>query len=64
MPNKDVVKGLIKQGEGRVQEFVGNLIDDPNLMAKGEANEETGKAQETVGHLKEAVHSATRTGKP
>lgn len=61
MPNKNVIKGLIKQGEGRVQEFVGSLVDNPKLMAEGEANEATGKALEAAGHLQEAVKAVLPT---
>ena len=34
MPNKDVIKGLIKQGEGRVQEVVGDVICNLDLWLR------------------------------
>ena len=63
MPDKDVLKGKIKHAEGHVQTAVGDLTDNPKLQAKGTFNKIAGKAQETVGHLKDAVQSATHHDK-
>ena len=60
MPDKDVIQGLIKQVEGRVQEVVGDVTCNLDLMAKGEVNERAGKEQEAAGHRKDAARSADR----
>lgn len=60
MPDKDVVKGQLKHAEGHVQKAAGDLTDNPKLKAEGEAKKLAGSAQETVGHLKDAVRSANK----
>ena len=57
MPDKDVIKGLIKQGEGCVQEEVGSILGNFDLMEKGEFNENAGKEQEAAGHRRDAARS-------
>ncbi len=58
MTDKNVVQGKIKNAEGVVQEQVGKLTNDPNTQAEGVAKQVTGKAQETVGHVNDAVRAA------
>jgi uncharacterized protein YjbJ (UPF0337 family) len=59
MPDKDVIKGQIKHVEGHVEEAIGDLTDDPKRKAQGQAKMREGKRQETAGHLKDAIRSAT-----
>jgi uncharacterized protein YjbJ (UPF0337 family) len=60
MPSKDTIKGQLLRAEGHVQKAIGDLTDNPKLQAEGTANKIAGKAQETAGHLKDAVRSATK----
>ena len=61
MPDKDVIKGQLKNAEGHVQKAVGDLTDNPKLRAKGTVNKLAGSAQETVGHLKDAARAANKS---
>ena len=63
MPDNDVIEGMIKHAEGHVQSVIGDLTDNPKLQAKGTVNRIAGKAQERVGHLKDAAKAATHGGK-
>jgi uncharacterized protein YjbJ (UPF0337 family) len=55
MWNKDEIKGKGKQISGAIKDKTGELIKDPKLEAKGEAEHIAGKLQEK---------SAKRAGKP
>ena len=58
MTNKDVLEGKAKQVEGKVQDAVGDVTENPNDDLKGKAKQVEGKIQEGYGHVKEAVHNA------
>ena len=64
MPDRDVIVGLIKRCEGRVQEVVGSVTGNLDLMDKGELKELAGKEQESVGHQKDAARSARPNPRP
>ena len=49
MWNKNEVSGKIDQAKGRAKQAVGNLTNDDDLKAEGEADEVAGKVQDTVG---------------
>ena len=49
MWNKNEVDGKINQAKGRAKQAVGNLTNDDDLKAEGEADEVAGKVQDTVG---------------
>jgi len=49
MWNKNEVNGKIDQAKGRAKQAVGNLTDNDDLKAEGEADEAAGKVQDTVG---------------
>jgi len=57
-PNKDQVKGELKDLGGKVQEEVGKLIGSKEQQAKGLKEQAKGKIQKAVGDLKEAVKKA------
>ena len=59
MTDKNVIDGKLKHAEGVVQEKIGDLTNNPNEQAKGQEKKVAGKAQETIGHVKDAVRSAT-----
>ena len=49
MWNKDEVEGKFNQGKGKVKQAVGDLTNNPDLEAEGEADEVAGKVQDTAG---------------
>jgi len=49
MWNKNERDGKIDQAKGRAKQAVGDLTNDDDLKAEGEADEVAGKVQETVG---------------
>ena len=49
MWNKNEVDGKIDQAKGRAKQAVGDLTNDEDLKAEGEADEVAGKVQDTVG---------------
>lgn len=56
----EIIKGKLNEAKGAVKKAVGKATDDPALELEGRADKAKGKAQQTVGHLKEAARSATR----
>ena len=46
---KDQVKGVAKEGEGRLRNAAGGLTGDTNEQLKGKAEELKGKAQRKIG---------------
>lgn len=58
--NKDQVKGVAKDVEGKVQEGVGKLIGSKEQQAKGMAKQVTGKAEKSVGDAKEVIKDSTK----
>ena len=55
MKNKDEIKGKGKQIKGAIEAKVGELINDPDLKAKGEAERVEGKVQEKTGTVRRKV---------
>ena len=49
MWNKNEIDGKIDQAKGKAKQAVGNLTNDDDLKAEGEADEVAGKVQDTVG---------------
>jgi uncharacterized protein YjbJ (UPF0337 family) len=54
----DRIKGKIKQAEGKAQDAVGDLTDDPTDDIKGKAKQAEGKIQEAWGKSKDAARKA------
>jgi uncharacterized protein YjbJ (UPF0337 family) len=59
-PNKDQVKGELKDIGGKVQEEAGKLVGSREQQAKGLQKQAEGKLQKGVGDLKEAVTDAVK----
>jgi uncharacterized protein YjbJ (UPF0337 family) len=57
--DQDKLEGKAKELGGRVQQAAGDLTDDADLKARGEATETEGKAQGFVGGVKNTVNRAT-----
>jgi uncharacterized protein YjbJ (UPF0337 family) len=60
MTNEDILKGKVKQAEGRAEKAYGDLTDDPEHMAHGDVKRAEGSVQEGVGHIKEAIADAVK----
>jgi uncharacterized protein YjbJ (UPF0337 family) len=60
MWNKDEIKGKGKQISGTIKGKVGELIKDPKLEAKGEAERVTGKIQEKTGEARRKTGEAIK----
>lgn len=60
MVDKDVIEGKAKQVQGRIQDAVGDLTNNPSDDVKGKARVAEGKIQEGVGRVKEAVRDTDR----
>ena len=56
--NKDEMKGKAEQAKGYVKDKAGELIDDPELEAKGEAERAGGELREGYGKAKRKVGEA------
>ena len=46
---KDQIKGMVKEGEGRLRNAVGGLTGDTSEQLKGKAQEVMGKVQRKIG---------------
>ena len=60
MWNKDEIKGKGKQISGAIKDKTGELIKDPKLEAKGEAERVAGKIQEKVGKARRKTAEAVQ----
>jgi uncharacterized protein YjbJ (UPF0337 family) len=59
-PNKDQVKGELKDLGGKIQEETGKLTGSKKQQAKGLRKQAEGKLQKGVGDLKAAVTDAIK----
>ena len=55
MTNGDIVKGKMKQAEGKAQDSLGKATDSTEDVVKGSLKQAEGKIQEGFGKVKEAV---------
>lgn len=49
---KDQITGRLHEVKGKVKERAGQLTNDPNLEAEGQAENLVGKVQRKVGQIK------------
>ena len=56
--DKDRVEGALNQAKGAVKEGVGKMTGDQKMTAEGKADQVAGKAQNTVGGVKDAARDA------
>lgn len=61
IPNKDEVEGKWEQAKGWVKDKAGEVTNDPELEAEGEAQNAAGDAQETWGKVKRNVGDAVES---
>lgn len=60
MWNKDEIKGKGKQISGAIKDKTGELIKDPKLESKGEAERAAGKLQENTGKARRKTGEAVQ----
>jgi uncharacterized protein YjbJ (UPF0337 family) len=53
--NRDEIKGKAEKAKGYVKDKAGEILNNPELEAEGEAEQVTGKARETFGKAKRKV---------
>jgi len=53
--DKDRIKGAAEQAKGKVKEQAGKLTGDKKLETEGKIDKAAGKAQNTVGGLKDSL---------
>jgi uncharacterized protein YjbJ (UPF0337 family) len=53
--NKDQVKGLVDEVNGKIKEAAGVLLDDKELEIKGNVEKNLGKVQGSIGDFKEDI---------
>jgi uncharacterized protein YjbJ (UPF0337 family) len=52
---EDQIEGTLLQIKGKVKEKTGQVTNDPDLEAEGDAEEVAGKVQNKVGQVKKVV---------
>ena len=52
---KDEVEGELHDLKGKVKEKAGQLVNDPDLKADGQAEQIAGKIQKKVGQVKKVL---------
>ncbi|MFN0278117.1 MAG: CsbD family protein [Pyrinomonadaceae bacterium] len=58
IPNKDEAEGKWEQVKGWTKDKAGEVTNDPDLEARGEAQNAAGHTQETWGKVKRGVGDA------
>ena len=53
--DKDRIEGSATQVKGSVKQVIGKAVGDNKLQSDGEADKATGKVQNAVGGLKDAL---------
>jgi len=53
--NKDRIEGSAKEIKGSVKETIGKVVGDAKLESDGKADKITGKVQNAIGGLKDAL---------
>jgi uncharacterized protein YjbJ (UPF0337 family) len=53
--NEDRVKGSMTEAKGKIKEAAGKMTGDEKLKREGQADQVTGKVQNVVGGVKDAV---------
>lgn len=53
--DKDRVIGAAKNAKGKVKQAIGKSVGDTKLVANGKSDQIAGKAQNTIGGIKDAL---------
>jgi uncharacterized protein YjbJ (UPF0337 family) len=52
---KDQIKGKFHETKGKAKQKVGQVTNDPNLVAEGQKEKVAGKVQRKVGQIQELL---------
>ena len=52
---KDEIKGTLHQVKGKVKEKVGQIVNNPDLEAKGKTERNTGKVDKKVAQIEKVL---------
>jgi uncharacterized protein YjbJ (UPF0337 family) len=55
MTNSDIIKGKMKQAEGKVEQKFGEIVDSPKHEVKGAVKQAVGTVQEGYGKARESA---------
>ena len=58
--DKDRIEGAAKQAKGAVKDVAGKVTGDEKLQAEGKADKTVGGVKNAVGGLKDSVRDAAR----
>jgi uncharacterized protein YjbJ (UPF0337 family) len=58
--DKDRIAGSAKRTKGSVKEAIGKITGDSKTQAEGATEKTAGRAQNTVGGVKDTVRDATK----
>ena len=61
---KDGIKGTLHQVKGKVKEKAGQIVNDPDLEAKGKAERNTGKVEKKVAQIEKVLGEGIRRALP
>ena len=56
--NANEIEGAVKNGAGKAQSIVGQVIDDPGLELEGDANRVEGRIQHLIGQAQDRITQA------
>lgn len=60
IPNKDEMKGKLRQAKGTVKEKVGRATDDPKMLKESQDDKTAGRTQENFGKARRKVGDAIK----
>ncbi len=63
MTNSDIIKGKMKQTEGKIESKFGDVVDSPEHEARGVVKQVAGKIQEGYGKTRQAAENAINNSK-
>jgi uncharacterized protein YjbJ (UPF0337 family) len=58
--NKDQIKGVAKDINGKVQDKIGKLVGSDEQQIKGLSKQISGKVQKGLGDIEQAIEDSTR----
>lgn len=59
--DKDRIEGKLDKAKGYVKDKAGEILNDPDLEAEGEAQRVKGEIKETIGKAKDKVREVVHT---
>ncbi len=58
--DKDRIEGSLNQAKGKIKEGVGKMTGDSKLETEGQADQVSGKVQNTVGGIKDKIRESVK----